>query len=171
MSATAEPGAVPRGGAYPPVPGWGAPPPGGWSPWSLAWSVPKPFLIAAMVLSFILFWPLGLAVLFFLIGSGRIGGRWARGGEGGMAMAGRGCGWGGRRRDEAAMGSSSGNAAFDEYRMDTLRRLEEEQRDFAAFLERLRFAKDKAEFDQFMADRRRPRPEAPTPPQDTPQAG
>ena len=40
---------------------------------------------------------------------------------------------------------SSGNRAFDEYRTDTLRRLEEEQREFKEFLQRLRFAKDKAE--------------------------
>jgi hypothetical protein len=37
-----------------------------------------------------------------------------------------------------------------------LRRLEEEQREFIAFLHRLRHAKDKAEFDQFMAEHRRP---------------
>src|SRR5207302_272490 len=49
---------------------------------------------------------------------------------------------------------SSGNRAFDEYREETLRRLEEEQREFHDFLGRLRMAKDKAEFDQFMADRR-----------------
>jgi hypothetical protein len=65
----------------------------------------------------------------------------------------------------AAEPPSSGNRAFDEYRADTLRRLEEEQKAFAAYLDRLRFAKDKAEFDQFMAERwERPRPEAgPTP--------
>jgi Protein of unknown function (DUF2852) len=49
---------------------------------------------------------------------------------------------------------SSGNHAFDEYRAETLRRLEEEQREFKEFLERLRFARDKTEFDQFMAERR-----------------
>jgi hypothetical protein len=49
---------------------------------------------------------------------------------------------------------SSGNRAFDEYREETLRRLEEEQREFRDFLVRLRMAKDKQEFDQFMADRR-----------------
>ena len=49
---------------------------------------------------------------------------------------------------------SSGNRAFDEYREETLRRLEEEQREFHDFLGRLRMAKDKAEFDQFMAERR-----------------
>ena len=56
--------------------------------------------------------------------------------------------------------ASSGNRAFDEYKAETLRRMEEEQKDFGAFLERLRFAKDKSEFDQFMADRRN-RPPAP----------
>jgi hypothetical protein len=58
---------------------------------------------------------------------------------------------------------SSGNRAFDEYRSETLRRLEEEQREFREFLDRLRFAKDKTEFDQFMAERRN-RPES-APPQ------
>jgi hypothetical protein len=49
---------------------------------------------------------------------------------------------------------ASGNRAFDEYRVETLHRLEEEQREFRAFLDRLRMAKDKAEFDQFMSERR-----------------
>jgi Protein of unknown function (DUF2852) len=49
---------------------------------------------------------------------------------------------------------SSGNRAFDDYRTETLKRLEEEQREFKDFLARLRFAKDRAEFDQFMAERR-----------------
>ena len=48
---------------------------------------------------------------------------------------------------------SPGNAAFDAYKSDTLRRLEEEQHNFEAFLERLREAKDKSEFDQFMEER------------------
>jgi hypothetical protein len=56
----------------------------------------------------------------------------------------------------------SGNRAFDEYRTETLRRLEEEQREFKEFLNRLRHAKDKAEFDQFMAERSH-RPQGPTP--------
>jgi len=51
------------------------------------------------------------------------------------------------------MGKSSGNSAFDAYKSETLRRLEEEQDNFEAFLKRLREAKDKAEFDQFMDDR------------------
>jgi hypothetical protein len=124
----------------------------------LIWSVPKPFLIAAIIVGFIVLWPVGLALLFFLLGTGRIGGRWtqrhAAQPSGGNGAAWRGCGW---RREEAA---PSGNRAFDEYRQDTLRRLEEEQREFASFLERLRVAKDKAEFDQFMAERRQ-RPSVP----------
>jgi hypothetical protein len=56
---------------------------------------------------------------------------------------------------------SSGNRAFDEYRTETLRRLEDEQREFREFLDRLRVAKDKTEFDAFMAERRnRPSPDA-----------
>ena len=47
----------------------------------------------------------------------------------------------------------TGNTAFDAYKADTLRRLEEEQNNFESFLDRLRDAKDKAEFDQFMDDR------------------
>ena len=60
---------------------------------------------------------------------------------------------------------SSGNRAFDEYRAETLRRLEEEQREFMAFLDRLRHARDKAEFDQFMAERGRPPSNGEPPPQ------
>ena len=47
----------------------------------------------------------------------------------------------------------TGNTAFDSYKADTLSRLEEEQNKFESFLERLRDAKDKAEFDQFMNER------------------
>jgi hypothetical protein len=63
------------------------------------------------------------------------------------------CGGGRERR-------SSGNRAFDEYRSETLGRLEAEQKEFLDFLDRLRQAKDKSEFDQFMNERSRP-PEPP----------
>jgi hypothetical protein len=74
-------------------------------------------------------------------------------------MRGGGAGWWG----SSNQGPSSGNRAFDEYRAETLRRLEDEQRDFFEFLNRLRHAKDKAEFDQFMAERRQRPPEPPQP--------
>ena len=46
-----------------------------------------------------------------------------------------------------------GNSAFDEYRDQTLQRLEEEQQEFHDFLKQLRMAKDRTEFDRFMANR------------------
>ena len=113
-----------------------------------------------MVLSFLFWWPLGLVILAFLIGSGRMGA--AGTAETGGRTRWRACrtrwtacavGWSAAAALAGAP-PSSGNRAFDDYRTETLRRLEEEQREFREFLERLRFAKDKAEFDQFMAERR-----------------
>ena len=96
--------------------------------------------IAAMVLGFIFFWPVGLALLAYMIWSKRM-------------FSGTSCA---KRRTRTMMTSSkTGNAAFDAYKEDTLRRLEEEQGNFERFLERLREAKDKAEFDQFMDERAR----------------
>ena len=128
--------------------------------------IPKPIWIAAMVMGFIWFWPVGLAILAYTIGSRRWGRR--AGGPGqwyntDAQQQGRACGWA-KWGDFATPWNQpqkpevrpSGNAAFDEYRMETIRRLEDEQREFVDYLERLRKAKDKAEFDQFMADRRRP---------------
>ena len=65
----------------------------------------------------------------------------------------------------AGGGASSGNRAFDDYRAETLKRLEEEQHEFKDFLTRLRDAKDRAEFDQFMAARRQRPVEPNEPPQ------
>lgn len=48
----------------------------------------------------------------------------------------------------------TGNHAFDEYRDETLKRLEEEAEAFQSFLDRLRMAKDRTEFEQFMTERR-----------------
>lgn len=45
-------------------------------------------------------------------------------------------------------------SAFDEYRTDALRRLEDEQREFRDFVDRLRAARDKVKFDQFMNEHR-----------------
>jgi hypothetical protein len=128
----------------------------------------KPAWIGVTVASFILFWPLGLVLLGYLIGSGRMAcgrngssDRWQRRMERmqqrmeRMQAAAERWGGGGYR-------AASGNRAFDEYRTETLRRLEEEQREFMEFLDRLRHARDKAEFDQFMADRGR-RSDAPGP--------
>ena len=101
--------------------------------------IPKGAWIALMVLGFIVFWPIGLALLFYMIWSGKMHG-WRNGRHA--------CGNSYRRH------RSSGNTAFDAYRDETLKRLEEERQEFHAFMERLRRAKDQQEFDQFMAERR-----------------
>ena len=90
--------------------------------------------IAAMVVGFVLVWPIGLALLAYMIWSGKMGCSHKKS-------------W--RRRMRP-----TGNTAFDEYREDTLRRLEDEQGAFESFLGNLRRAKDRAEFDQFMEERR-----------------
>lgn len=159
-------------------PAWGNPAwnsAGGWRPnWEpgpflsdlLAF---RPFRIVMVVLAFILWWPIGLATLLFMIWSRRMG-CWTYGrradrnagpddrGQGPW----RGAPWARWCGGERAA-PTSGNRAFDEYRTETLRRLEEEQAEFAAFVDRLRFARDKSEFDQFMADRRQ-RPTGSEPP-------
>lgn len=99
---------------------------------------------AAMIVSFFIFWPIGLALLAYMIWSKRMFSR-------------TNCA---TRRDRhsqhmghSRMSNSSGNAAFDSYKADMLRRLESEQDAFETFLQRLRDAKDKSEFDTFMEDR------------------
>jgi len=94
--------------------------------------------IAAMVIAFVLVWPVGLALLFYMIWSNKMPCKSRR-----------------NRRDAAPMTGTTGNTAFDNYRAETLRRLEEERESFESFLHRLREAKDKAEFDQFMDERAR----------------
>jgi hypothetical protein len=103
--------------------------------------------IAAMVLGFILVWPVGLALLAYMIWSKRMFSH---------SCAHR------RRRNETEWQSTtgrwkypSGNAAFDAYKSEAIRRLEAEQEAFEAFLQRLRDAKDKSEFDTFMEERAR----------------
>ncbi len=96
--------------------------------------------IVAMIVSFVLFWPLGLALLAYMIWSKKMI----------CSSHRRRCGHRGTSLDRA-----TGNTAFDAYRADTLARLEREQAEFEAFLQRLRDARDKAEFDQFMDERDR----------------
>jgi hypothetical protein len=143
---------------------WG-PPWGSGNPFWAPHLIPKPLLIVATILGFIFWWPIGLVLLAVMIWRKQIICGYHR--YGGWNNAGSGSG-GTRKSWFGGQPPSSGNRAFDEYRAETLRRLEEEQKEFGEFLERLRFAKDKAEFDQFMSERRN-RPE--TPPSEPPPAG
>ncbi len=104
----------------------------------------KPAWIAAMVLGFILFWPIGLAILAYMIWGKQM-----------FNGAGKSCGWKAASYRQAMR--PSGNSAFDAYKAETLKRLEEEQSAFDDFLRRLREAKDKTEFDAFMDERSRRR--------------
>ncbi len=96
--------------------------------------------IALMVLGFIFFWPVGLAILGYMIWSNRMfAGKKSK-------FVGKCSGFGFK---------SSGNVAFDNYKAQTIRRLEEEQDAFNEFVKRLRESKDKTQFDQFMEERKR----------------
>lgn len=131
---------------------------------------PHPLSILLIVAAFILWWPLGLLALAYTFWSKNMGcwshhhqGRWAEKMERMQWKMER---MRDRMERRGYYAPSSGNRAFDEYRMETLRRLEEEQNEFKEFLERLRHAKDKEEFDAFMAQHRA-RPTSP--PNDQPQ--
>nr|WP_242679777.1 DUF2852 domain-containing protein [Paracoccus nototheniae] len=95
----------------------------------------RPGWIVAMILGFIAFWPLGLALLTYMIWSKRM------------------FGCSKRSHSTPRVAGSTGNTAFDAYRAETLKRLEDEHREFMDFLAKLREAKDKSEFDQFMDKR------------------
>lgn len=103
--------------------------------------------IVLMIGAFIFGGPLGLLVLGFILITGRFKGRGARNRHD-RAMS---CG----PRLHFHASRPTGNRAFDAYKADTLARLEREQDDFEAFLARLREARDKAEFDQYLDDRAR----------------
>lgn len=119
----------------------------------------SPLTIALMVLGFIVFWPLGLAMLAYIVWGEKFGG-----------SAERADAWVSRQRARAercgrhfrrgGFAMSSGNAAFDDYRDEQLKRLEEERRrldeevhEFHEYMRNLRMAKDREEFDRFMRQR------------------
>lgn len=129
----------------------------------------KPLNIAAMVAGFVIFWPVGLAILFYNI--------FAEQGDFTRFVDRTKEQWGswhdqhhgrqGYRRH--AKRSYTGNAAFDDYREETLQRLDEERRrleeeiaSFREFQEELKRKQDRDEFDRFMDERkpRRDNPEA-----------
>jgi hypothetical protein len=115
-----------------------------------------PATIALMVLGFVVFWPLGLAMLgFILFGEKlRVFKRDANARADGF--------FSGLRRTKARYGSqfSTGNVAFDDWRKVELDRLDDERRrldqmreEFDSYVRELRRAKDQEEFDRFMRER------------------
>jgi hypothetical protein len=122
-----------------------------------------PLTIALMVLGFFVFWPLGLAMLAYIIWGDRLPEfrRNAEGMRNDFKRSFSGCGWQSRRESSGgAYHSQSGNAAFDDYRAAELKRLDEERRkldeeraEFETFVRNLRRARDQEEFDRFAAER------------------
>jgi hypothetical protein len=126
-----------------------------------------------LILGLVWWFPIGLFILAAFVLS-RVIGCWHRpqfagGISSGPWHAGR-RGWESRMAERSdrpgtrPRQSSTNNRAFDEYRSETLRRLEDEEREFKEFLQRLRAAKDRAELDQFLNERRSaPRPDTSEP--------
>jgi hypothetical protein len=127
------------------------------------------FEIIAMVLGFIVFWPIGLAILGYKFWQRRYGGpdlqtlatsKWQ---DARTMMSSNSSSWGcgAVNRARGYYGASTGNVAFNEWRTAELARLDEErrkldeaQREFAEYSDAIRRAKDREEFDRFMAERR-----------------
>ena len=99
-------------------------------------NVGKPVWIALMIVGFLFWWPAGVAILAYLAWTGRLGA------------------WTTLRPWAPQFWRGSGNAAFDEHRTEMLAKLEAEQREFAKFVDDVRKAKDKSEFDAFMTKRK-----------------
>ncbi len=123
-----------------------------------------PATIALMVLGFIVFWPLGLAMLAYILFGERLQAFKHHANESVDGFA-RSCRFGGSRWQNNGWGRhrhpfASGNMAFDEWRKAELDRIEEERRkldemraEFDNYMRELRRARDKEEFDRFMRDR------------------
>ena len=116
-----------------------------------------PATIALMVLGFVVFWPLGLAMLAYIIFGDRLRG-FKRDANDRADKWFAGC-----RRASGRYKThfTTGNVAFDDWRKAELDRLEEERRrldemreDFDAYVRELRRAKDQEEFDRFMRERK-----------------
>jgi hypothetical protein len=121
-----------------------------------------PLTIALMVLGFVIFWPLGLAMLAYILWGEMFGGSSEKA-EAWMNQKKAWCQGNGYRYHGGGHNGwrqSSGNAAFDEYRAEQLKRLEEERKrldeeiqQFQDYMRNLRMARDREEFDRFMRER------------------
>ena len=118
------------------------------------WPMPWMFFGPVMMIIFFL---ACAAVMFFML-RGAMFHRGHAGAAGMMSCCETGLGPSLQRATQDAQDADTlrtkGSPAFDEYRAETLRRLELEQDEFQEFVDHLRMAKDKAEFDQFIAERR-----------------
>jgi len=134
------------------------------------------FEIIAMVLGFVVFWPIGLAILGYKFWQRKNGApdlqtvaanTWssARSAMSGGPATGSSprpwAGWSSGSWGRGFYAAPTGNVAFDEWKNAELVRLEEERRrledahrEFSDFLENIRKSKDREEFERFMNERR-----------------
>lgn len=119
-----------------------------------AWT---PATIALMVIGFMIFWPLGLAMLAYILWGDRLDNFKRDINKATDTVSEK---FNASCRRNSSYGS--GNVAFDEWREVELARLEEERRkldesirEFEEYQRELRRAKDKEEFDTFMNSRKR----------------
>jgi len=120
-----------------------------------AWT---PATIALMVVGFMVFWPLGLAMLAYILWGDRLEdfkGDWSKARDNFFGSCGKRGNHFGR----------TGNVAFDDWRSKELERLAEERRkleelreEFDDYARELRRAKDQDEFDRFMSQRSKSTP-------------
>ena len=125
-----------------------------------AWT---PLTIAMMVLGFMIFWPLGLAMLVYILWGDRLDELKTEVNRATDNVASS-FKFGNSQRTHYSQpngGSASGNAAFDDWREVEMARLEEERRkldemrqEFDEFLSELRRAKDAEAFEKFMASKK-----------------
>ena len=120
-----------------------------------AWT---PLTIGLMVLGFVVFWPLGLAMLAYIIWGDRLDGFKRDVNKATDDM------FAGCKRSRRTYYTRTGNVAFDEWRAAELERLAEERRkldeareEFDEYMRELRRAKDQKDFDRFMARRKKGR--------------
>jgi hypothetical protein len=131
------------------------------------WSV---YEIGAVLGGFAIFWPLGLLALYRKFKKGELWNgasemeapwaqwsNWKSPRDAAEHFSGK---W---KRHEGHGFAYTGNQAFDEYRKVELekleamrRKLDEERKSFDEFLSKMRHAKDREDFDRFMADKNAP---------------
>lgn len=122
----------------------------------------RPLEIAAIVIGFALWWPVGLALLGLRIARRR-GYTWNEAIGSARGAFSRFGGPSAGPQQWRPFSTSTGNAAFDDWRNAEMAKLDEErrkldaaQREFADHLDNLRRARDREEFDGFMAARTKP---------------
>jgi hypothetical protein len=116
----------------------------------------NPLTIGLMILGFVIFWPLGLAVIAYVLWGDRVSHSFKEMSDDFNAQCGK------SRAGHRHHARPHDNSAFAHYRQQEIERLEEERRkldemrdEFDDFLNELRQAKDKNEFDRFMDARRK----------------